>query len=527
IDYLHPELGASAFPNSVVIGGFDFVDNVTDPGPARDSTGQLETHGTSVAAIIAGRGDPATGGTGVAPAATLAGVRVETLGQVLSALDWATNRTRVSPPIGVVNMSFGFDAFGFFTSNCDNDTAGSAVKAAVDRLNAVGVAAVAATGNENHPDRTSIPSCLSNVISVGAVYDANLGGLSFGGTRPCSDFTTAADKVACYSNSASFVSLLAPSHKAKTAKAGGGYDSAFGGTSASAPYAAGAVALLMSGAPGKSVSQYRDALRSTGQMIVDAKAGIALPRIDVDRALTALLETPGQKSNIYFLPAVSKISRGTLSFLSDVRIFNKGSANAAIDAYLLTGPGDNSAVVPKTLTVPAGQAVALNDAVSSIFGLAEAGGAVRFASDQPLVITSDLYATDSSFCPQRPELLGGTFGQFIPAASLSEAGTRHRVYNVIGSAAFRSNIGVVNTTAGSTAVTLTLKDGSGAVLGTSQPFPLGPYGWAQFNNIFSQLQASASTNAFIEVTASVPIVAYGSILDNKTTDPFFVGGRSE
>jgi len=261
----------------------------------------------------------------------------------------------------------------------------------------------------------------------------------------------------------------------------------------------------MSGAPGKSVSQYRDALRSTGQMIVDAKAGIALPRIDVDRALTALLETPGQKSNIYFLPAVSKISRGTLSFLSDVRIFNKGSANAAIDAYLLTGPGDNSAVVPKTLTVPAGQAVALNDAVSSIFGLAEAGGAVRFASDQPLVITSDLYATDSSFCPQRPELLGGTFGQFIPAASLSEAGTRHRVYNVIGSAAFRSNIGVVNTTAGSTAVTLTLKDGSGAVLGTSQPFPLGPYGWAQFNNIFSQLQASAieckSTSANFDATS--------------------------
>ena len=58
---------------------------------------------------------------------------------------------------------------------------------------------------------------------------------------------TAADKVTCYSNSASFLDIFAPSNDASTLSIGG-YSNSFGGTSAACPYAAGAAAALQSAA---------------------------------------------------------------------------------------------------------------------------------------------------------------------------------------------------------------------------------------------------------------------------------------
>lgn len=76
---------------------------------------------------------------------------------------------------------------------------------------------------------------------------------------------------------------------AKTPKAGGGYELDFGGTSAAAPYTAGSIAALMAKYPGKTVTQYRDALRSTGRQIIDqAAGGITSPRVDVDKAAQSL-----------------------------------------------------------------------------------------------------------------------------------------------------------------------------------------------------------------------------------------------
>ncbi len=49
IDYTHPMLGGGGFPNSKVIGGYDFGDNDPDPKPVGD-----EAHGTACAGIAAG-----------------------------------------------------------------------------------------------------------------------------------------------------------------------------------------------------------------------------------------------------------------------------------------------------------------------------------------------------------------------------------------------------------------------------------------------------------------------------------------
>lgn len=520
VDYSHGELGAGGFPNSVVVGGYDFEYKVAEPSPTSG-----DSHGTAVAGIIAGQGDPQTGASGVAPDAKIVGLRVggESLPMenILAALNWSIeHQNQVFPPIRIVNMSLGFDNLGYFIDYCDGNPEMAPFKEAIDRVVAAGILPVAATGNEAQSG-TSLPSCLSKVVSVGAVYDGALGGLSF---SACSDNSTAADQVTCYSNSAGFIDVLAPSHNARTAKAGGGYDEEFGGTSAAAPYASGVLALLMSSHPNRPLEQYRSILKSSGKPVLDALSGITTPRVDALAAWQAMQgSTGGAKPYGYFLLAAARFQGTNNTFYkSDLRVANLGTGTASVDAFLLDGSGDNSTKPPgASFVVGANQVSAFNDAVSSMLGLASGGGAVYFASDQPLVITSDLYTTNN-VCPQ----IGGTFGQFIPALGFADAGTRQRLFHVISDGNYRTNFGMINASSAPNAVTARILESNGSLKG-QKTYNLGPFGWLQINRVFNDVNASPSSNATIEIVATQPVLTYVSIVDEKTGDPFLLWGVNQ
>jgi len=520
VDFTHPELGNSAFPNSVVIGGYDFEFRVEDPSPVIDrSTGKPESHGTSVAAIIAGRGSSGNG-AGMAPEAKIVGLRSTSYAEVISALDWVvTNHTRFTPAIRVVNMSIGFDGLGFFTSNCDNDTNATPMREVVGRLTALKIATVGSSGNEAKTNSIQIPGCITQVISVGAVYDAVLGSAQF---SDCSDSTTAADQVTCYSNSASYLQLLAPSHLAKTAQAGGGYTPDFGGTSAAAPYTAGTMALLMSAFPGKNVSEYLGVMRQTGKSIRDPKSGFSTPRVDVDRAYQSMAgggnNTPGGGAT-YFIPAVARASGANNTFFqTDIKVFNSGSSTASVDAFLLDD-ADNATAFKGSFTAPAGQSVAFNDAVQSVLKLTTGVGGMVLFSNQPLQVTSTTYTTNN-ICPEK----GGTLGQYIPGAASTEAGTRQAIYNLVQNSAFRTNLGVVNTKTTPANVLITIRNANGEQLGQVS-VQLGAYGWRQVNRIIEQFRTTS--NAYAIITSDSPILSYASVVDNATGDPYYVPGRNE
>lgn len=270
-DYSHPALAGA------VLAGYDTGSNDSDPKP--DSA--EGSHGTEVAGIIAGQD-----GLGVAPDARLVLLKYtggasldDAAAATLAAIDLAvTEGPSLSPPIRVINMSLGFDPLGFYTSDCDGQPNAAPWAAAVNRAVAAGIAVVTSSGNEHKGDSMAIPSCLSGSISVGAVYDANIGPADFG---DCADASTAADLVTCYSNSAANLDLLAPGHDCRTTTIGGGYVEDFGGTSAAAPYASGVVALFMARYPGAAVASYATVLKAAGRPIADAGAGGRVtPRVD-------------------------------------------------------------------------------------------------------------------------------------------------------------------------------------------------------------------------------------------------------
>jgi subtilisin family serine protease len=98
-----------------------------------------------------------------------------------------------------------------------------------------GIIPVVAAGNNAFLNGIAGPACTPSALSVGAVYAANYGSV---GWSACTDNATAADKVVCFSNSASFLGMLAPG---AIITAGG---QTMGGTSQASPFVAATVGLL-------------------------------------------------------------------------------------------------------------------------------------------------------------------------------------------------------------------------------------------------------------------------------------------
>jgi hypothetical protein len=240
------------------------------PGAARPAAGASGAdHGNHVAGIAAGNG-------GVAPGAGILGINVFTVenGQSssfgsdqIAALEWVLSQ-RTTYNVAAVNMSLGSDEG--YDAPCDATE--PAVKAAIDNLRSVGIATVIAAGNESRSNALGSPGCISTAVSVGA--------------------TDKQDGIPSFSNSASFLTLLAPGAAINSSVLNGQMGPQ-DGTSMAAPHVAGAWALLKQAKPAASVDEVLGALLATGLPVADARNGLVKPRIRVEAARQRLVAGGG------------------------------------------------------------------------------------------------------------------------------------------------------------------------------------------------------------------------------------------
>jgi len=243
-------------------------------------------HGTHVAGIAAGRGSEASG---VARGAPVMAIQVFSRfsgddicgdgedpcarsynSDTLAALEYVYER-RQEIRVAAANLSLGGDLYATQAA-CDADDPGRL--AIVQALRSVGIATVAASGNEGRANQVSAPGCLSGVVSVGAV--------------------TKQDAIASFSDAAPFLSLLAPGYQIGSSIPGGRY-AVISGTSQATPHVAGAFALLYDHMGTADVSRALEALQSTGLPLLDSRNGLTFRRILVRDAAGAIGEpvTPG------------------------------------------------------------------------------------------------------------------------------------------------------------------------------------------------------------------------------------------
>ena len=265
VDYTLTAFGSCTAPGVPASCAVIYAQDIAPDDNRLDDDG----HGTNVAGIVAG----------VAPDAGIIALDVFRRdyaydSDLLTALNWVlANRSTYN--IAAVNMSLGG---GEYSAPCASDILAGAVAS----LRSAGVISAISSGNEAYTGAIASPACVPAAVSVGAVYDSNLGSRSWSN---CSDSTTAADQVTCFTNMADFLTIVAPGSVITAA------GRTYSGTSQASPHVAGAAAVIKSAQPALSGDQLASRLTATGTTVsvtrqtASGPVTYQKPRLNLDAAL--------------------------------------------------------------------------------------------------------------------------------------------------------------------------------------------------------------------------------------------------
>lgn len=302
IDRNHPFFGADKDNNGVadrIVYQYDFADKDKN---ASDRTG----HGSHISSIIASSNSKYPG---VAPGANIINLKVfqddgdGSFKYVEQALQWVNANTK-KYNIASVNLSFGDG--GNYNKSTQKYGLGDEIAALANKK----VAVVAASGNNfakyNSAQGVAYPSADPNALSVGAVYDTNMGSESYGSGATAN--VTGADIITPFSQRHnSLTSVFAPGAPITAANQSGG-TMTLQGTSQAAAHVTGVVALAQQLAVRElgrrlSIPELEGLLASTGKKIVDGdnekdnvkNTGLTFERVNMLALGEAILK---KKNNI-------------------------------------------------------------------------------------------------------------------------------------------------------------------------------------------------------------------------------------
>lgn len=223
----------------------------------------------------------------------------------------------------------------------------------------------------------------------------------------------------------------------------------------------------------------------------------------------------------YVVPGVAELNTAS-NFHTDMRLYNP-SANPVVVSMTYKPQRGDSTPVPAavTRTINAGQVLAIDNVLPSLWNLNASGGAVTVTTSNatPLVITARTFSREPD---------GGTYGQFIPAVTAGDAvGLGERAIEVLqleDSANFRSNVGLVEVTGNPATVEVTMRTPD-ALQTAVVHFNLAGGEFMQIGRIFKSAGYPNVYNGRVSmrvIAGNGRVSGYGSVVDNRTQDPTYV-----
>jgi len=212
-------------------------------------------------------------------------------------------------------------------------------------------------------------------------------------------------------------------------------------------------------------------------------------------------------------------------FHSDVRIFNPTSApvNVTPIFYNQANGQTVAAPAPGAVTVPARAQVAFDNILATLFLQAKgAFGPIRFETTAPIIVSSSVNNVNA--CGN-----GATSGQWLPGIDVGQAlkaGTLVQLAaSADGGSGYRSNVVFMNPGAADANVTTKLRRGDGTLVATSPLDPLPANGFKQIGTLSAWLPSPntiTDTNLWLEFTSDRSVLAFASVINNGSGDPFAI-----
>lgn len=198
----------------------------------------------------------------------------------IRALEYVYNQyiTAQNLDIVSVNMSLGAgQAFSF----CNDDSR----RPIIQELTTAGVPVIIAAGNNGFLDSITFPACIEEAVSVGALTKFN--------------------SVTYFSNSATFLDVLAPGALLNSAVIGNTYGPK-SGTSMAAPVIAGAFAILRQAYPHPqaSVADLLALIKNNGKQVTDHRNGLTHPALAFQNIFPAQISLPAEPITLTATPSI-------------------------------------------------------------------------------------------------------------------------------------------------------------------------------------------------------------------------------
>ena len=240
---------------------------------------------------------------------------------------------------------------------------------------------------------------------------------------------------------------------------------------------------------------------TTREIYVSSPSTVWVPRLVV----------PGQ--------ARAQGSGGSL-FRSALWMTNRTGQESAVRLRYIVPPGASKGGAEDVASIglAPGRLVAFSDVLTEALGAnANTTGiiVVEVAQGSPTpIVTSRTYNEPGN---------AGTFGQYIPAIPIDSGSTAPvTIEGLGGSAAFRTNLGIVNLSETDITATVSLFDAANVKRGNDVVRTIPARSAIQLNAINNIASAGELPVFTARISADGPLFAYASKLDNVTSDPIFV-----
>lgn len=203
---------------------------------------------------------------------------------------------------------------------------------------------------------------------------------------------------------------------------------------------------------------------------------------------------------------------------TDVAVVNATGAGACLELRFTPAGGGEARTWSGTM---APGTRLFSDVLVSLLGVGaeeKASGALRVASDRPLVVSSRTWnATER-----------GTYGAHLAGMGEERAVTEGRpgvLAQLKRGASARTNVGLTNPGTAEVTGTIRLYAANGTALGSAKSVAVPAGALVQVDDVFASCGAGDAAIAWARVEVATPggaLLAYASVIDNATSDPTIV-----